>query len=79
MYGFWEYVISTVVITAAYIALMLCLAEMSSILPFGGNFFRFFSSLFSFEHSFHFILGGSYGFARVTIGPYLGFMIGKDD
>ena len=57
-YGFWEYSFAAVFISVAYFVLVLCLAEMISILPFSG---------------------GSYGFSRVTMGPFIGFLIGCFD
>jgi amino acid permease len=50
--GFWEGIISTVLITIAYLALDLSLAEILSIMPFRG---------------------GSFGYARCTLGPAVGF------
>ena len=37
--GFGSALISTVLITSGYICLILCMAEMSSAIPFGGNIF----------------------------------------
>jgi ethanolamine permease len=34
--GFWEYFLSTVLTGVAYLALVLCLSEMTSALPFSG-------------------------------------------
>jgi hypothetical protein len=67
-----------------FINLHFCVAEMVSILPFSGKLKY---SSFSFLHCFifylflswfslPFFLGGTYGFARVTVGPYIGFLVG---
>jgi ethanolamine permease len=53
--GFWTFFFTTVIISSVFICLHLCIAEMSSILPFSG---------------------GTYGFVRVTVGPYCGFLVG---
>lgn len=71
--GFWEFFTSTVITGSAYICLVLCMAEMTSAMPFSGKLtksdFRFplLSSLVS--------KGGAYGFARVAIGPFWGYMV----
>lgn len=57
-YGFWEFFFCVIIMSVANMCLVLCQAEMTSILPFSG---------------------GSYGFARVTMGPYVGFVIGCFD
>lgn len=54
-FGFREAIVSTFIMGSASICLSLCVAEMTSILPFSG---------------------GSYGFVRVTLGPYFGFLVG---
>lgn len=41
--GFWEYSLCNVFISIGYMFLVLCLAEMISILPFSGMFFLLFS------------------------------------
>mmetsp|Transcript_28876 Transcript_28876/g.48477 ORF Transcript_28876/g.48477 Transcript_28876/m.48477 type:complete len:120 (+) Transcript_28876:48-407(+) len=51
--GFWEYLIANTMIGLAYVGLVLCQAEMTSMLPFSG---------------------GTYGFARVTLGPFVGYL-----
>lgn len=47
--SFWEYVICTVIVGLGYVCLMLCVAEMTSILPFGGKKKPF---VFSMNQSF---------------------------
>jgi len=37
--GFWEYFLSMILTGFAYLALVLCLSEMTSALPFSGNSF----------------------------------------
>lgn len=39
--GFWPYFLSTLIIGVAYCCIMLCLAEMTSILPFSGTLMFF--------------------------------------
>lgn len=56
--GFTDCAFGLFITSALYINLTLCLAEMSSMLPFSG---------------------GSYGFARVTMGTYLGYMVGASE
>eukprot|EP00981_Chlorochromonas_danica_P013050 scaffold5741_cov203-Ochromonas_danica.AAC.1 len=52
--GAIDFLIPTTVTGACYMCLLLCLAEMTSALPFGG---------------------GLYGIARLTMGPYVGFLM----
>ena len=57
-FGFWEFFISTTIVTTGYVFLCLCLAELTSALSFSG---------------------GVYGFARVSLGPYLGYLVGMGE
>eukprot|EP00981_Chlorochromonas_danica_P014218 scaffold7566_cov260-Ochromonas_danica.AAC.7 len=52
--GTLEFFLTTLGFSLAYLCLTLCLAEMTSALPFSG---------------------GLYGIVRVTMGPYLGFLM----
>lgn len=54
--GFPEFMAGTLLMGFAYLVLVLCLAEMTSTLPFSG---------------------GTYGFVRVALGPYAGFLVGN--
>ena len=56
--GFADCLFGLAISSTLYINLTLCLAEMSSMLPFSG---------------------GSYGFARVTMGTYPGYMVGASE
>lgn len=38
--GFWEYFISIMIVSIAFLSLCLCLSEMISILPFGGESYK---------------------------------------
>jgi ethanolamine permease len=53
--GFWEAFLGMILTGLGYLCLVLCLAEMTSALPFSG---------------------GSYGFVRVCLGPFFGYLIG---
>lgn len=53
--GFWDFFFATVVSSFSFINLFLCIAELVSIVPYGG---------------------GAYALARVTAGPYIGFLVG---
>lgn len=53
--GMAEYLLCALLSASCFFCVALCLAEMTSTLPFGG---------------------GLYGFVRVTMGPYLGFLVG---
>ncbi len=53
--GFWEFFFATALSAFSFINLFLCIAEITSIVPFGG---------------------GTYALARVTTGPYIGFLVG---
>lgn len=54
-FGFREGLFVAFLMGPAFIILHLCVAEMTSILPFSG---------------------GAYGFVRVTLGPYMGYLVG---
>ena len=69
--GYWDFLISLIFISTAFVCLHLCIAEMVSVLPFSGipvqDFNFFINSI---------LTGGTYGFARVTVGPFAGFLVG---
>jgi ethanolamine permease len=81
--GFGHFIIAYFLIASAYGTLALCMAELSSALPFAGNlllekgvvcvFWRWFLSFFSL------FAGGAYGIARVTLGTVAGFVVGCFD
>jgi ethanolamine permease len=82
-FGYWGYLFSMLLTSFLFINLHFCVAEMVSILPFSGklkysSYFVHCSIFYLFLCwlSFPFFLGGTYGFARVTVGPYIGFLVG---
>jgi ethanolamine permease len=78
-FGYWGYLFSLLLTSFLFINLHFCVAEMVSILPFSGMNYIFFlcacfiTCLFSLLPLF---IGGTYGFARVTVGPFIGFLVG---
>lgn len=64
----------------AYFNLVLCLAEMTSTLPFSGKRSLIFNAsalmISRSSHRICIVLGGSYGFVRVAVGPFPGFLVG---
>ncbi len=70
--GFYSFLFSTIFVGSGYFCLCLCLAEMTSILPFAGKIFCIpVGALLN-----RFCSGGAYGFARVTLGPLGGYLVG---
>lgn len=53
--GYWEFFFATALSSSCFLCLFFCIAEVVSIVPFGG---------------------GTYALARITVGPYIGFLVG---
>lgn len=51
--GFGSTVIATFLISSAYWCLILCIAEVSSAIPFGGKFLRLYSACFNLTKQFY--------------------------
>lgn len=72
--GYWEGFLILMLTSIGFYTLILCMAEMNSTLPFPGR---------SFPHHIPLNLpltfsdpGGSYGFVRVCMGPFIGYIVG---
>eukprot|EP01040_Poterioochromonas_malhamensis_P003121 gene3121-3322_t len=53
--GYWDFFFATAISSSCFLCLFFCIAEVVSIVPFGG---------------------GTYALARITVGPYIGFLVG---
>ena len=75
--GYYDYLTNTILLGIAFICSSLCLAEMTATFPFAGKPSILVSNSGILTcYRFRFLLGGIYGFTRVTLGPYFGFIVG---
>jgi ethanolamine permease len=77
--GFWLYFGAVMITGSGYLCLVLCLSEITSALPFSGKQLNiiWLNKYIVFKDKYlHSVIGGAYGFVRMAIGPYPGFLTG---
>jgi len=75
--GFGSALIATVLISSGYVCLVLCIAELSSAIPFSGiSCVKFcLVTIYTSHKLYRASPGGSYGIARVTLGFFPGYIV----